>query len=215
MFFRHHVSTGFSSPVKLQWCNIHQQILLNLGDFMVQPYSQNSPRRKDEYFHRQQSGSMSKMSCWVKKQVVDSICAQMKGCVNICACMWEYPERTAQTIKNYLYAKWEQGGLGREDPLKEGMVTHSRILAWRVPWTEEPGGPQSMGSQRVGHDLGTEQQRSFHFSLCEFLCYLFILNLFIIFGCAGSTLLCVRGRSLVVVRGITLQPWCSGFNSCG
>ena len=42
--------------------------------------------------------------------------------------------------------------LGREDPLKEGMATHSSILAWRIPWTEEPGGLQSMESQRVGHD---------------------------------------------------------------
>ena len=41
--------------------------------------------------------------------------------------------------------------LGREDPLEEGMATHSGILAWRIPWTEEPGGLQSMGSQRVGH----------------------------------------------------------------
>ena len=39
--------------------------------------------------------------------------------------------------------------LGREDPLEEGMATHSSILAWRIPWTEEPGGLQSMGSQRV------------------------------------------------------------------
>ena len=42
--------------------------------------------------------------------------------------------------------------LGREDPLEEGMATHSSILAWRIPWTEEPGGLQSTGSQRVGHD---------------------------------------------------------------
>ena len=41
--------------------------------------------------------------------------------------------------------------LGWEDPLEEGMATHSSILAWRIPWTEEPGGLQSMGSQRVGH----------------------------------------------------------------
>ena len=39
-----------------------------------------------------------------------------------------------------------------EDPLEEEMATHSSILAWRIPWTEEPGGLQSMGSQRVGHD---------------------------------------------------------------
>ena len=42
--------------------------------------------------------------------------------------------------------------LGQKDPLEEGMATHSGILAWRIPWTEEPGGLQSMGSQRVGHD---------------------------------------------------------------
>ena len=39
-----------------------------------------------------------------------------------------------------------------EDPLEEGIATHSNILAWRIPWTEEPGGLPSMGSQRVGHD---------------------------------------------------------------
>ena len=42
--------------------------------------------------------------------------------------------------------------LGREDPLEEGMAIHSSILAWRIPWTEEPGGRQFMGSQGVGHD---------------------------------------------------------------
>ena len=41
---------------------------------------------------------------------------------------------------------------GWEDPLEKGMATHSDILAWRIPQTEEPGGLQSMGSQRVGHD---------------------------------------------------------------
>ena len=42
--------------------------------------------------------------------------------------------------------------LGWEDPLEKEMATHSSILAWEIPWTEEPGGLQSMGSQRVGHD---------------------------------------------------------------
>ena len=42
--------------------------------------------------------------------------------------------------------------LSQEDPLEEGTATPSSILAWRIPWTEEPGGLQSMGSQRVGHD---------------------------------------------------------------
>ena len=42
--------------------------------------------------------------------------------------------------------------LGWEDPLEEDMVTNSSILAWRIPWTEEPGGLQSFGSQKVGHN---------------------------------------------------------------
>ena len=42
--------------------------------------------------------------------------------------------------------------LGGEDPLEKEMTTCSSFLAWRIPWTEEPGGLQSMGSQRVGHD---------------------------------------------------------------
>ena len=59
----------------------------------------------------------------------------------------------AQLVKN-LPAMWETWvqSLGWEDPLEEGMATHSSILVWRIPWTEEPGGPQSMGSQRVRHD---------------------------------------------------------------
>ena len=42
--------------------------------------------------------------------------------------------------------------LGQEDPLEEGTGTHSSVLVWVIPWTEEPGGLQSMGLQRVGHD---------------------------------------------------------------
>ena len=46
---------------------------------------------------------------------------------------------------------WVQS-LGWDDPLEKEIATHSSILAWRIPWTEEPGGLQSMGSQRLGHD---------------------------------------------------------------
>ena len=46
---------------------------------------------------------------------------------------------------------WAQS-LGQKDSLEAGMATHSSILAWRIPWAEEPGGPQSTGSHRVGHD---------------------------------------------------------------
>ena len=57
---------------------------------------------------------------------------------------------------------WVQS-LGWEDPLEKEMATHSSILAWRIPWTEEPGGLQSTGSQRVGHDWAL----SLHFTFKE------------------------------------------------
>ena len=62
----------------------------------------------------------------------------------------------AQTVKR-LPAMWETQvrSLGREDPLEKEMATHSSTVAWRIPWMEEPGGLQSMGLQRVGHDLVT------------------------------------------------------------
>ena len=59
----------------------------------------------------------------------------------------------AQTVKNLLAMQETQvRSLGQKDPLEKGMTTHSSILAWRIPWMEEPGGLQSMKSQRVGHD---------------------------------------------------------------
>ena len=59
----------------------------------------------------------------------------------------------AQTVKNLPAMQETQvRSLGQEDPLVKRMATHSSILAWRILWTEEPGGLQSMGSQRVGHD---------------------------------------------------------------
>ena len=62
----------------------------------------------------------------------------------------------AQVVKNLrAIQKSQVRSLGREDPLEKGMATHSSILAWEIPWTEEPGGLQSMGSQRVRHDWVT------------------------------------------------------------
>ena len=61
-----------------------------------------------------------------------------------------------QTVKNLPAMQETQvQSLGQEDPLEKGIATHSSILAWRIPWTEEPGGLQSMGSQRVRHDCVT------------------------------------------------------------
>ena len=59
----------------------------------------------------------------------------------------------AQKVKNSPTVQETQvRSMNWEDPVEKGMATHSSILAWRIPWTEEPGGLQSMGSQRVGHN---------------------------------------------------------------
>ena len=62
----------------------------------------------------------------------------------------------AQQVKNLPAVQETQKmgvlSLGQEDPLEKEMATHSGILAWEIPWTEEPGGLRSMGSPRVGHD---------------------------------------------------------------
>ena len=59
----------------------------------------------------------------------------------------------AQMVENLpaMQETWVQS-LGQEDPLEKDRATHSSILAWRIPWTEEPGGLQSIGLQRVGHN---------------------------------------------------------------
>ena len=63
-------------------------------------------------------------------------------------------------VKN-LPAMQESGfrSLGQEDCLEKEMATHTSILAWEIPWTEEPGGLQSVGLQRIRHDLATQQQQ--------------------------------------------------------
>ena len=65
-------------------------------------------------------------------------------------------DNNSVTVKNLpaMQETWVQS-LGWEGPLEEGMATHSSIPAWRIPWTEEPGGLQSIGPQRVEHDSAT------------------------------------------------------------
>ena len=69
---------------------------------------------------------------------------------------WLGPSLVAQTVKR-LSTMRETGvrSLGREDALEKEMATHSSNIAWKIPWTEEPGRLQSMGLQRVGHDRAT------------------------------------------------------------
>ena len=69
-------------------------------------------------------------------------------------------------VKN-LPAKQEMQvrSLGLESPLEKGMATHSSTLAWEIPWSEDPGGLQSVVSQRVGHNLATKQQQQLQFNI--------------------------------------------------
>ena len=87
------------------------------------------------------------------------------GRMDTCICMAEFLCYLPETVKTWLMGfpsgsdskesactgTWVQS-LCREDPLEKGTAAHSSILAWRIPWTEEPGGLQSMRSQRVGPD---------------------------------------------------------------
>ena len=81
----------------------------------------------------------------------------------------------AQTVKR-LPAMWETWVrfLGREDPLEKEMAIHSSILAWKIPWMEEPDRLQSMGSQRVGHDFTFTFK---HPKGCNYYFYLFCVHL--------------------------------------
>ena len=77
-------------------------------------------------------------------------------CMPVTDSYWCMASQVAQGVKN-LPAMQEMPeiqawSLGWEDPVEEGTAAHSNILAWKIPWTEEPGGLQSMGSQRVGHN---------------------------------------------------------------
>ena len=76
-----------------------------------------------------------------------------KGWIWERVCPWACASQVAQLIKNLPAMQETQiWSLGWEDPLEKDMATHSSILAWRIPWTEEPGRLQSMGLQRVGHN---------------------------------------------------------------
>ena len=81
-----------------------------------------------------------------------------------CTAQWYWASLMAQTVKNLpaMQETWVQS-LGQEDPLEKGMATHSSILSWRIPWTEGPGGLQSMQSQRVRHDSVTSTSLQWYY----------------------------------------------------
>ena len=78
---------------------------------------------------------------------------QMHVCNHIYISLMRKSSLVAQTVKRLptMRETWVRSP-GREDPLEKEMANHSSFIAWKIPWTEEPGRLQSMGSQRVGHD---------------------------------------------------------------
>ena len=109
--------------------------------------------------------------------------------------------------------RWEMGvwSLGLEYPLEEGMATHSTLLAWRIPWTEEPGGLQSTRSQRVGHAWATKQIAQIWGMPFQFVIYLSTFCIF--FG-----LFLPQERSAVFLMtsnsGVTLNTGISTLKLC-
>jgi len=97
-------------------------------------------------------------TAWISQETLKNLLQHHDSKATILLC-------SAQTVK-HLPTMWETGvrSLGRGDPLEREMATHSSTLAWKIPWMEEPGRLQSMGSQRVGHDWATSLSFSFLYS---------------------------------------------------
>ena len=123
----------------------------------------------------------------------------------------------AQVVKNLpaMQETWVWS-LGWEDPVEKGMATHSSILAWRSPWTEEPGGLQSMGSQRVIHSLVTNTFNLYLFiwlpQVCVVAWGIFVESFRI--SCCNTQILYLWPVGSVVTRGVSfsvawsiLVPW--------
>ena len=108
---------------------------------------------------------MAKKQGWEENFILNPRILMYMQTMSICEHMYKdvtiWPIKASQVVlmaKNPLANARDTGDAGQipgqEDPLEEEMATHSRILAWRIPWTEEPGGLQSMGSQRVNATVG-------------------------------------------------------------
>ena len=100
--------------------------------------------------------------------------------------------------------------LGWEDSPEKKMANHSRILAWEIPWTEEPGGLQTMGSQRVGHDLATEEQQQEDNMHSDLRCWLSAMELSI----GDTTSHSLLGDSLMRHRLAIDRQIHEGMNLC-
>ena len=96
------------------------------------------------------SSSKNREFCWMRAPIF--LTSFNLNDVQIGPCLQIQPHWKIRTSASELgWGTWVRS-LGREEPLKEGTATHASVLAWRIPWMEEPGGLQSMGSPRGGHD---------------------------------------------------------------
>jgi len=116
----------------------------------------------------------------------------------------------AQTVKS-LPAVWETQvqSLGQEDPLENEMVTHSRILAWKIQWTEEPGRLHSMGSKRVRHDWETFSFFSFFLSFFHWIIEKareFQKNIYFYFTDYAKVFVCVDHNKLCKIFKENTRP---------
>ena len=124
--------TNLDAELK-EWVRVHEVLRITIVEEML---------RRPE--NKQNESRLSETECFQQTHMVTAffLLHREKGA-----------SLMAQTVKNLPATQETQvQSLGWDYPLEEGMATHSSILAWRIPWTEESGRLQSMGSQRVGHD---------------------------------------------------------------
>ena len=101
----------------------------------------------------------------IRHMYIVHICLHVHTCLHIYLYILGFPG--GSVVKNLPAMQETQvRSLVQEDPLEKEMAPHSSVLAWRIPWTEEPGGLQSTGSHRVRHDLGPKQQKHKHTCVC-------------------------------------------------
>ena len=126
--------------------------LLSTGDWFQDPLLQILKTMDNHVPYIKWRKTAPHIQCWLNWQKWNP---WIRMADSTCPFVWilSLASLVAQRLKRLpaFQETWVQS-LGREDPLEKEMATHSSILAWRIPWTEEPGGLQSMGSQRVGHD---------------------------------------------------------------
>ena len=142
--------SGTLSPPTVKWQSTHLGFWGNTVIYQMQVFRQFTDRHRQSQHPRKSSHGKTQIYIYYLH-------------ISTCDCYsfvsplssWR-ASLVAQTVKN-LPAKqktWVRSP-GMEDPLEKGMATHSSILAWRIPWTEEPGGLQFMGSQTAGHNWVT------------------------------------------------------------